>query len=119
MTDAIWVLFGALAVLGVAVYGLVQVIKPLPPAEWRKYSRLGRATFKAAPLLLGAMVSVAALPNTMDLLCHLVSLECALPVLSLSSKALLGTASGTLSTTIHSVVRSRVSKAIQKVDNVA
>lgn len=114
MVDVVLVLFGALSFLGVAVYGVIQILKAACPKKWRRKTRLGRATFKAAPLIIGAIASVAALSGTMGLLVGLVGIECAHLDLGLPAKALLGIASGTLSTTIHSVVRSRVAEVIPK-----
>tara|TARA_Y100001973_G_C5093684_1_gene278873 strand:+ start:19 stop:345 length:327 start_codon:yes stop_codon:yes gene_type:complete len=103
MQNEIFILFGALGVLGSAVYGSIQVIKAATSSAWRKSSRGGRVAMKAAPLLLGA--GLCAIPG---LLSGLGSLFGSMPELTLSARVVVGIAAGAFATTYHSMMRRRI-----------
>ena len=107
MTDSILVLSGALGLLGLAIYGLLQVVKIAVPRRKRK-SPLGAVTMKAAPLLLGA-----GLVSTPGVLSGLASLFGELPPMTLSARVVLGTIAGATATTTHSLMRKRVEDALR------
>lgn len=99
---------GALGILGLAVYALVQVLKTATGPDWRK-TRAGRAALKASPLVLGAILAVV--PGVLD--------GCAaifygqLPALATSARALLGLVAGSFSTTIHAIARRKVVERLE------
>lgn len=112
VTDAIMVLAGALGLLGLAIYGSVQVLKVATPSSWRKGTRLGRATMKAAPLALGAVL--CAVPHVLDSLTLVFGRELAL---AWQARAVLGLVAGATATQAHALMRRRLSDALTSTES--
>ena len=99
---------GAPVMLGLTVYALLQVLKAATGDGWRR-TRAGRATMKAAPLALGAIL--ATIPGALDGCAALFGGE--LPELAVSVRAMLGIVAGSFSTTIHSIARKKVVERLE------
>lgn len=97
---------GALALLGLAIYAVIQVVKASTGAEWRA-TRTGRGALKAAPLVVGA--ALAAVPGVLDGLAELFGGP--IPDLALAARTTLGVVAGSFSTTIHAIARRKVEAA--------
>jgi hypothetical protein len=108
VTDQILALSGALGLLGVAIYGALQIVKAGVPARLRKETGLGRAAMKAAPLVLGA--ALCAIPGVVSGLANIFG---DLPELEASARVVLGLVAGATATTTHSIMRKRLSEALR------